>query len=191
MRLALIAIALLLLAARAHAAGPQLDLDTATATPGTVAAVTITLTRNGASNIGSTSNDVGFDSTALSITPATDCTLSTTLLPKPPWMLLSGKVCHNGTHACSVDGNCTGSGVPPCDVLRVGVVASPTTAISGDGVTVTCGFTVAPATYSPSVATRVSAPSGTYPLSNKPSAYDLHGNPIRGVTGAAGAVIVP
>ena len=158
-------------------AAPALDINAASAAPGTIASIAVTLTRNGAA-IASTSNDIGFDSTVLTINPATDCTLAGS---SPPWNLAAGKVCHSGnTHACSVDGDCTGTHKPPCDVVRVGTYSNPTTTYDTDGVLVTCGFAVDP-----------SAASNTYPLSNKASAYDVHGNLIRGTTGAAGSITIP
>lgn len=139
--------------------------------------VTIYLTENFNAVTG-TSNDIGFDSSVLSITlpSPTTCTVDGTTAPG--WSPYGGKVCHNGVGSCTSDAQCSGGNL--CDIARVGVNnLSATTGIPNDGIILHCTFAIS----------AVAAP-GTYPLTNTNiEASDSNGD-IPGSTGNPGSVVV-
>jgi hypothetical protein len=139
--LGMMLVGLTLLGARpVWATSPALDLSSASIPPGGTAHITITLTRNG-NPVTGTSNDIGFDSTVLSITPSSaDCSINSGTAPG--WVKTATKVCHNHNGGCTLDSDCTATGnTPPCDVVRIGALppfSFPLPTIPSDGVLFTC-----------------------------------------------------
>jgi hypothetical protein len=155
---------------------PAITVGTGAAAPGATVTIPVTLTGNG-STVGGTSDDIDFDSSLFSIAPA-DCVINPAIGPgtAPNKQLSAGKVCSNGSGACTTNTDCTSPNT--CNIMRVGIFGLNTTAIP-DGQLFTCRFTINAATL-----------PGVYPLSNGCAAADPNGITISGTTCGAGSITV-
>lgn len=147
----------------APAAGvPAVNLGSGSAMPGTSAMMAATLTTNGAT-VGGTSTDVSFDDTVFSVTPSSDCAIDSTIGPGsgPDKQLSAGKVCSNGSGACTSNADCAAPN--RCNILRVGIFGLNTKSIP-DGPLFACNFGVA-----------AGAGANTYTFNNACAAADPGG----------------
>src|SRR5262245_50123331 len=118
-RLSSIAALLMLTVARSATGGvstPTVDLGSGSGFPGDQVAISVTLTANG-NMVAATSNDIGFDNTKLSITPA-DCVINP--------LIGSGTAADKQLSAA----------LPMANVLRLGVFSTQNVNLIPDGLVV-------------------------------------------------------
>ena len=156
---------------------PAVDVGSVSAVAGEIAAVPVTLSKNGAM-VAATANDIQFDNAVLSVATPDACAINPAIGAGTTAnkSLFAQTLCSDATVSCSSDLDCVGSNW--CNVLRVAIVGLSNTAVIPDGMLYTCQFAVA-----------ANAASGMRVLSNSPGASDPLGNDLA-TNGSNGSILI-